>query len=443
MKLKVLKILCILLLSSVLFFIACEDEKQNESPSAHFTFTFQQNSFPVTVSFNASESSDNDGEIISYAWDFGDGASGTGVNIDHSYDVVGEYTVKLTVTDNDGAVGQYSASLNINLPEAFSLLKKVRFWAYQLQEINYPEAENALINSKYDMLVLEPTRTDWSGDETRYYNMRSLIDRLKASRAHNGTDRKLIIGYVDIGEAEEWRWYWIENSWPIWRFGKPRPSGLPEWILLQDPDGWEGNFPVAYWNAQWQDIIVYGKNTGVNSGRDYCSAVDQLIKDGFDGIFLDWVEAYENGTIISEAGKAGLIPEEAMIDFINNIKNYARERDPDFLIIQQNASSLLTGRSRLLQAVDAISQESIWYGNLSDTDWDDPLGYDQQIDPEESVELIANLKAFQQAGLPVFCCEYAVKKASNAYSNALNQGFICYCSRSDLSRLSTTPPPEY
>lgn len=54
------------------------------------------------VAFDGSGSSDVDGTIASYAWDFGDGGIGTGVNPTHSYGANGTFTVTLTVTDNGG-----------------------------------------------------------------------------------------------------------------------------------------------------------------------------------------------------------------------------------------------------------------------------------------------------------------------------------------------------
>ena len=56
-----------------------------------------------SVSFNGSGSSDSDGSIISYAWDFGDGDSSIGSVVSHTYSAAGAYTASLTVTDNDGA----------------------------------------------------------------------------------------------------------------------------------------------------------------------------------------------------------------------------------------------------------------------------------------------------------------------------------------------------
>ena len=57
------------------------------------------------VQFDASDSTDEDGTISSYSWDFGDGETGNGENIFHTYQNPGDYIVSLSVTDNDGAVG--------------------------------------------------------------------------------------------------------------------------------------------------------------------------------------------------------------------------------------------------------------------------------------------------------------------------------------------------
>ncbi len=67
----------------------------------------------ASITFNGSGSSDPDGTIASYAWNFGDGATGTGVSPTHSYSAAGTYTVSLTVTDNDGATNTASTTATI------------------------------------------------------------------------------------------------------------------------------------------------------------------------------------------------------------------------------------------------------------------------------------------------------------------------------------------
>ena len=66
-----------------------------------------------TVRCSAGASYDPDGEIVSYAWTFGDGATGTGVMTSHSYVAQGAYTVGLTVRDNDG--GERTATIQVRI----------------------------------------------------------------------------------------------------------------------------------------------------------------------------------------------------------------------------------------------------------------------------------------------------------------------------------------
>jgi PKD repeat protein len=64
--------------------------------------------------FDGSQSSDPDGQVVSYAWNFGDGNTGTGIVVEHHYTATGHYSATLTVTDNRGATG--TASKEIQVP---------------------------------------------------------------------------------------------------------------------------------------------------------------------------------------------------------------------------------------------------------------------------------------------------------------------------------------
>jgi len=75
----------------------------NRSPVANFTESAETFDTGEIIYFNATQSSDPDGTIVTYFWDFGDGANATGVTVDYSYTDDGTYTVTLTVTDDDGA----------------------------------------------------------------------------------------------------------------------------------------------------------------------------------------------------------------------------------------------------------------------------------------------------------------------------------------------------
>ena len=85
----------------------------NRSPVASFTESAETVYTGETIIFNATGSYDPDGTIISYFWDFGDGDNTTGVIANHSYVDDGNYTVTLTVTDDDDAAASTKATKTV------------------------------------------------------------------------------------------------------------------------------------------------------------------------------------------------------------------------------------------------------------------------------------------------------------------------------------------
>jgi len=81
----------------------------NAQPIASFTSACSG----LACSFDGSSSSDPDGAITSYTWAFGDGTTGAGATVNHTYAAASTYTVTLTVTDNGGATGAQSKSVTV------------------------------------------------------------------------------------------------------------------------------------------------------------------------------------------------------------------------------------------------------------------------------------------------------------------------------------------
>ena len=91
------------------------------SPQASFVFSPAQPRVGQAVRFDASASSDPDGTITDYAWDFGDGMSSAKCDPVHQYKKEGTYTIRLTVMDNDGLTGVTTKTLLI-APEPSHLI---------------------------------------------------------------------------------------------------------------------------------------------------------------------------------------------------------------------------------------------------------------------------------------------------------------------------------
>ncbi len=86
--------------------IVISQESQNQLPVAIVNSDHQIVNVSDAVWFYGNLSYDPDGSIVSYDWDFGDGSIGSGSKISHVYEIIGNFTVTLVVTDNGGAKDQ-------------------------------------------------------------------------------------------------------------------------------------------------------------------------------------------------------------------------------------------------------------------------------------------------------------------------------------------------
>ncbi len=84
----------------------------NVPPTADFTPDCTIN----VCDFDGSASIDSDGDIVSYAWDFGDGGTATGPIVNHPYAAAGTYTVTLTVVDDRGGIDDHQIDVTVDDP---------------------------------------------------------------------------------------------------------------------------------------------------------------------------------------------------------------------------------------------------------------------------------------------------------------------------------------
>ena len=99
--------------SEVISVISGDDD---QPPTAIATASPLSGTAPLTVNFDGGGSTD-DGTIVSYYWDFGDGSSENGITVNHTYSTPGTFVAVLTVTD-DASQSDDSEVLDINVDEA-------------------------------------------------------------------------------------------------------------------------------------------------------------------------------------------------------------------------------------------------------------------------------------------------------------------------------------
>ncbi len=190
-------------------------------------------------------------------------------------------------------------------------------FAYQLQNLDLEQAGS----SPFDLLVID---VSLHGDEVSRLN----AEQLRGLQRKPDGSRRLLLAYLSIGEAEDYRGYWK----PGWE------PGSPLWLAEVNPD-WPGNYPVQFWHPEWQAIVF--------------EELDRIVEAGFDGVYLDRIDVYE------------LFPEhrQEMIDLVLEISRRGRQSGgADFGVFPQNAEELLE-EPRYLAAITGIARR------ISSLDW--------------------------------------------------------------------------
>jgi cysteinyl-tRNA synthetase len=203
-------------------------------------------------------------------------------------------------------------------------LESIASWCCWLQA---PDID-ALALSPYAVAVIDYSRDGSAAGEFAATD----LDRLHAAG-------KTALAYLSIGEAEDYRFYW--------------DAGAP--FLGPENPSWPGNYAVEYWQeAWWEDAI-----------RPY---LDRILAQGFDGLYLDRIDAYEWW---ADTGLDRRLCADRMAALVARIAEYARGvAGSTFVICPQNGLALLDdasadSRRGYLAAIDALAIESLFFNYAS------------------------------------------------------------------------------
>lgn len=296
-------------------------------------------------------------------------------------------------------------------PNSFTIKgMNVNDFTYVLQYDSWSgrdEAQADLAKTPYDLLIMD---SYYSCDAPDYGEGRWTSDEIDQIASGEGeSSSKIVLSYLSTGEAETYRPYW-NASWDADDDGVP-DSGAPEWLDIENSD-WEGNYKVKYWLPSWQ-ALVFGSSD---------SALDVILGQHFDGVYMDIVDAYE---YYEEQGVVDAA--KRMVDFVISISEYAKAENSRFLLVPQNGEALAE-IAGYLDAVDGIGREDVLYTEN-----------DKQPE-EETEDVAAFLQIFLNAGKFVLEIEYPTSSwaVSACYDFAEEQGYVCYVGPEELDQIQVS-----
>ena len=144
---------------------------------------------------------------------------------------------------------------------------------------NLGEAQNYLylistsnFSDKYDLInSVKSTNYDLIIIDLFFDDAELSPDDITALKQKANGGKRLVVSYINVGAAEKYRYYW-KKGWMV---------HVPHW-LKKRYKGYKDEYWVKFWNKKWQSII-YGNSD---------SYMQKIITAGFDGAYLDNVEAY-------------------------------------------------------------------------------------------------------------------------------------------------------
>jgi cysteinyl-tRNA synthetase len=262
-------------------------------------------------------------------------------------------------------------------------LRPVRNWGYWLSSFDIAD----VVTAPHDLLVVDPGVSAGR----RFIRERTADEVARMKRRPDGTPR-LLLAYLSFGEAERYRAYWQ----PEW-YDRTRK---PAWLGDVNPD-WDGNYYVQYWEPGWQALMLGSPE----------SSLDTILRQGFDGVYLDRADAFLNW-------KSRPTAQADMAAFLRRIADYARQRNPDFLVVMQNAEDLLDD-PQVLDGIDGIAKEDLLFGVSR------PEAANNPADVRFSLK---QLRTARDAGRKVFVVEYLADpaKITRTARRLADDGFVPY-----------------
>ncbi len=275
------------------------------------------------------------------------------------------------------------------------MMAGVQSWGYQLQKLNLP----TLAAAPFDLLVV-----DHAPDRAESVEAMFRPSDLAPLKVKPDGSRRVLLSYISIGEAERYRFYWDE-TWVT-------SAGCPSWLGPVNPQ-WVGNYPVEFWQPQWQSLM-FGQSD---------SYVDRVLHAGFDGIYLDRADVYEQFKSHANA-------KAEMTLFLTKLIDHARTINPNAIVVLQNAEELVSNKG-LRNRLDGIAKESLYF-NADQASQPNP--------PSDKSASVSILKAAQKAGAKVMVVEYLddVNKARQARREADKEGFLLHVTERSLSTLNVS-----
>lgn len=278
----------------------------------------------------------------------------------------------------------------------------VQNWGYRLQGSGAEGGEllpAPLATAPHDMLVIDYARY---GDEGSMFTQQEISDIKHSAPALGGDGhRKLLAGYLSIGEVSDFRSFWDPTWTDNGNANGNLVAGAPTWLGPINSD-WPESRKVRYWDSDWQSIIFNESGTGW---------LDQIVDQGFDAAYLDIVDAYYywgaeyvGAEIDDPANEKDAA--QRMIDFIVDMGLHARQTNPDFMLIPQNASWILadlndqdpTRKQAYLDAIAAIANEDVYYQGNKDEN--------NSVNPERDDTRGRLTTDFLDNDVPVFVVDY-------------------------------------